>query len=64
MDQVEFTNGANSRRSFLTTSSGLALGFAIVPRSVLGARDTSRRANGSTSPELAPAEWAAATSRR
>ncbi len=36
MDQVEFTNGANSRRSFLTTSSGLALGFAIVPRSVLG----------------------------
>jgi len=35
MNQVESTAGG-SRRSFLTASSGLALGFTIVPRRVLG----------------------------
>jgi predicted dehydrogenase len=36
MEHAEITTAAGSRRSFLTTSSGLALGFTIVPRSVLG----------------------------
>jgi hypothetical protein len=36
VNQVETTKAAASRRSFLTAGSGLALGFAIVPRSVLG----------------------------
>jgi predicted dehydrogenase len=36
MDQKEATTAAASRRSFLNTTSALALGFSIVPRSVLG----------------------------
>ncbi len=36
MNQLENTRAAGTRRSFLTASSGLALGFTIVPRSVLG----------------------------
>ncbi len=36
MSQVENASAGGTRRSFLTASSGLALGFAIVPRCVLG----------------------------
>ncbi|MGO9462758.1 MAG: Gfo/Idh/MocA family protein [Isosphaeraceae bacterium] len=36
MSQVENASAVRTRRSFLTASSGLALGFAIVPRCVLG----------------------------
>ena len=60
-DEAQFRPIDRSRRAFLGTAGGLALGFTIVPRHVLGGRLRRAERASQRCRQSASAAWAAAT---